>query len=324
VKEGRRQPALLTFTLWFLCPSALGLAATSNPVVTVTGVSGQATVTRATTPHPTSVLKFRDTLFPGDRVVTKEKSVVRVLFGGKALLTVRESTDLSVGSDLQPRMMVDLASGAMALAVAKGMMKAGEGFEVRTPNAVATVRGTVILVEIGLPMSSATGNRAAPASAGVTTFHVVSGRIQVLSLATPKASPLSLGAGLSVTVTGTSVGKPYASPSLPDVNSLMMTAQHVQSPDEVKKAMRGKQVTNAEALTEAMALELAGGEEGGKTKKGKSKAKSVDPVLLDSSKGAEVIMKAPSKAKDQKIQDPKLEDPRENVIIPTTKPPTGR
>jgi hypothetical protein len=324
VNEGREHRPCFILTLWILCSPAIGLAASNNPAVTVMGVSGQATVTRATTPHPTSSLTFRDSLFPGDRIVTKEKSAVRVLFGGKALLTVRESTDLSVGSELQQRMVVDLASGAMALAVAKGMMKAGEGFEVRTPNAVATVRGTVILVEAGLPVSATTGSRAASASTGVTTFHVVSGRIHVLSLATPKASPVSVGGGLSVTVTGTSVGKPYASPPLPDVNSLMTNPQHVQSPDEVKKAMRGKQVTGAEALTEAMALELAGGEEGGKKKKGKSKAKAVDPVLLDSSKGAEVIMKAPPKAKDQKLQDLKLEDPRENVIIPTTKAPSGK
>lgn len=252
--------------------------------------------------------------------------MVRVLFGGKALLTVQESTDLSIGSELQQPMVVDIAAGSMGLAVAKAKMKAGEGFEVRTPNAVATVRSTVILVEVAPTVSASTESQSAPAQAFkvATTFHVISGRIHVVSLAVPRASPVSLGAGLSVTVTGASVGKPYASPPLPDLNRLIVTPQHVQSPDEVKKAMRGKQATNAEALTEAMALELAGGEEGVKKKKGKSKAKSVDPVLLDSSKGAEVIMKAPPKAENPKVPDQKLEDPRDNIIIPTTKAPLGK
>lgn len=255
MKQERRHPSLLTCTLWILCSPALCLAASAGPTATVTGVSGQATVTRAATPHPTSVLKFRDPLFPGDRVVTKEQSAVRVLFGGKALLTVQESTDLSVGSDLHQPMAVDLAAGSMALAVARAKMKPGEGFEVRTPNAIATVRGTVVLVEV--------------APTARTTFHVISGKIHIVPLGAPKAAPVSLGAGLSVTVTGASVGKPYASPPLQDINRLIAAPQHVQSPDEVKKAMGGKQATTAEALTEAMALELAGGEEGGRKKKGK-------------------------------------------------------
>ena len=55
----------------------------------VSTLIGEATVARGTTTQPLA-LKTRDDVFMQDRISTKERSLVHVLMGGKALLTVRE------------------------------------------------------------------------------------------------------------------------------------------------------------------------------------------------------------------------------------------
>lgn len=317
--------AALLWSIWILSFPVESSGEPPRPVGTVTAISGQATVTRAT-PQPTSVLKFRDPIFSRDRVTTRERSFVRVLYGGKALLTLQESTDVSVTAEPHQATAVHLAAGTMALALAPAKKKGGEGIVVRTPNATAAVRGTVILVEVA-PASDKAFRAGEPSSKGrdvVTTFHVLNGRIDVTAWGNPGTPPISLGSGLSLSVTGQSIGKPHLSPPIPNAREIMLSPQHTQSPEEAKKALRGNQEAKAVALTEALTLQsaLRDGDRK-KTKEGaKQKAKGADPVLLDASQGgAEVILKVSPKAKDQKIQDLKLEDRRENVIIPTTKLP---
>jgi hypothetical protein len=61
----------------------------------VTTLAGMVTVARATLPAPLP-LRFKDDVFIRDHIVTAEKSVVRVLLGGKALVTVRELSSLTI------------------------------------------------------------------------------------------------------------------------------------------------------------------------------------------------------------------------------------
>ena len=60
----------------------------------VTTIHGVATAARVAVP-PEIPLKFRDDVFFRDRITTRENSIVRLLLGGKALVTVRE---LSTGT----------------------------------------------------------------------------------------------------------------------------------------------------------------------------------------------------------------------------------
>ena len=53
----------------------------------MTTLIGGATVTRAAVAQP-QALKMRDDVFVQDRISTKERSVVHILMGGTALLTV--------------------------------------------------------------------------------------------------------------------------------------------------------------------------------------------------------------------------------------------
>ena len=143
-----------------LCPS---LAAGQTPKAgVVTTLEGHVTAARTATPQPVA-LKFKDDVFVNDRVVTGDRSLARLLLGGRAVVTVRERSALTI-TELPGRSIIDLDSGKIAVAVAKDKMRPGDQIEVRTPNAVAAVRGTVFVVEV-LRASAATSQ----AQAGVTT-----------------------------------------------------------------------------------------------------------------------------------------------------------
>lgn len=110
----------------------------------VTTLQGQATVARPVIPQPIP-LKFKDDVFAQDRIDTREDSIVRVLLGGKALVTIRELSTFTITEE-PGRAVVELQSGKAAVAVARRLLGPGQALEVRTPNAVAAVRGTLGVV----------------------------------------------------------------------------------------------------------------------------------------------------------------------------------
>ena len=131
-------------------------AQTSDAVGVVTTLDGRVTVARPTLPSPLA-LKFKDDVFGRDRISTQENSLVRVLLGGKAILTVRELSQVTI-SEEPGRAVVTLPDGKVVLAVAKQRMRPGESIEIRTPNAVAAVRGSLMSVSY---------------AAGITTIHYI-------------------------------------------------------------------------------------------------------------------------------------------------------
>ena len=136
----------------------------------VSTLIGEATVARGTTTQLLA-LKMRDDVFMQDRISTKERSLVHVLMGGKALLTVRELSVLTITEE-GGRATVELQAGKVGLAVVRQRMKPGEIIEIRTPHAVAAVRGTVLVVEI-VPGAE---NQASAAS---TDVHLLHGKLDV-------------------------------------------------------------------------------------------------------------------------------------------------
>lgn len=130
---------LLLITLW----PALGLAQATAPAGVVTSLQGRATVARPVLPQPIP-LKFKDDLFLRDQVATGEKSVVRVLLAGKALVTIRALSTVRITEE-PGRAVVDLTNGKLAVGVAKSLLKPGEAIEIRTPNAITAIRGSFLV-----------------------------------------------------------------------------------------------------------------------------------------------------------------------------------
>ena len=134
----------ITLTLVLVLLPAVAVAQPSQGVVTM--LLGQATLTRRSpdTPQP---LRFKDDLFEHDRIHTREHSLVRVLLRGKALVTVRELSVFTITESARDQ-TVRVTSGKLAVGVAPSRLRPGEAIEIRTPNAIAAVRGTVVIVEV--------------------------------------------------------------------------------------------------------------------------------------------------------------------------------
>ncbi len=158
----------------------------------VTNVEGVATVARVALPEPRS-LQFKDDLFLRDRITTGERSMVRVLLGGKATVTARERSVLTI-TETPGVATITLGDGRVAVAVAKGLMKPGEVIEIKTPNAVTAIRGTVVIAEVQ-PVSG--GHR--------STITILRGLVDVTRLSSagaPSGPAVKVGALERVTVIG--------------------------------------------------------------------------------------------------------------------------
>jgi hypothetical protein len=187
------RPVAILMMLTFLVPSVARAQAPKAGVVTT--LEGNVTARRVALPAPVS-LKFKDDIFLQDTVTTGDSSLARMLLGGKAVVTVRERSVLTI-TEVPGRSTLELESGKFALAVAREKMRPGEEIRIRTPNAVAGVRGTVVITEVN--------RQGAQIGAGVPAVVAISG----LFLNVSPGSTLTLAgpilqAGNSSTVRGLS------------------------------------------------------------------------------------------------------------------------
>jgi hypothetical protein len=150
---------LLALTLLSVAGSSF---AQPPKVGVVTAVYGTATVSRASATLPLA-LRFRDDVFVQDRIVTREQSYARILLGGAAVVTVRERSVVTI-TDAPQRSSIYVGDGGIALSVARELMRPGQAIEIRTPNASAGIRGTVIVTEVG---------------GGSTRFTLLTGKVDI-------------------------------------------------------------------------------------------------------------------------------------------------
>lgn len=219
----------------------------------VTTLSGHASVARTALPAP-AALKFKDSVFVRDRISTAENSLLRVLLAGKALVTVRELSVFTVTEEAE-RSAVDLDSGKIAFGLIPQRLRAGESYEIRTPNAVAAVRGTVVVAEVVRRSSQA--GQAAPAVH--TELSVLSGFIDVLLRLVPGTPAVRLNAMQTLSIVGNVFGQ--VRPLAPgDVARLMANLrpkpQHTGTPEAARRAVKGQQQVEAASDAGAVGGEL--------------------------------------------------------------------
>jgi hypothetical protein len=163
----------------------------------VTAVHGTATIARASS-NQSNPLRFKDDVFLFDRVTTGERSLARILLGGRAVVTARERSILTITA-VPGTATLDLESGRLLLAVAKGTMRPGESIDIKTRNAIIGIRGTVVVADF-VPGQTRDG------SDDATVFTILRGAVEVSQIdpvaATAVGAPLHLGALQSVKVTG--------------------------------------------------------------------------------------------------------------------------
>jgi hypothetical protein len=151
----------------------------------VTTLEANVTITRMTAPP--QPLRFRDDVFVNDTVTTGERSIARILLGGKAVVTVRERSALTI-TQIPGKAGIDLAVGKIALAVARDKIRPGERIEIRAANAVAAIRGTVVVAEVSNASAQGGG-----VSGAVGTFWVLKGQIETF-LANHPGTPATVDA----------------------------------------------------------------------------------------------------------------------------------
>jgi FecR protein len=170
--------------------SCSGLTVAQQPAGVVTALEGTAQLTRPATPAPAG-LRFKDGLFIRDIIDTQEKSLVRALFGGRSTVTVRELSRLEVREERLPTgaalSVHELSSGGILVNVARQLLRPGDEVQIRTPNAVAAVRGTTISVQCNPALAQC-------------VFAVLAGSALITPLGRPT---LTLTANTTVTITGT-------------------------------------------------------------------------------------------------------------------------
>src|SRR4029453_12064197 len=142
----------------------------------VTSIGGAAAGARLAAPDA-QMLQFKDAVFLRDPIPTGERSFVRVLLGGKATVTARERSVLTI-TEVPGVATVQLGEGRISVAVSKALMKPGDVIEIKTPNAVTAIRGTVVVAEFE------------PAGSGYrSTITILRGLVDVTRL-DPTAGPV--------------------------------------------------------------------------------------------------------------------------------------
>jgi len=260
-----RRPSRFTPVIVFLALSPAAAAAqtaveSARGVGVVTTLAGTATVARAALPSPLP-LRFKDSVFLRDRISTAEKSIVRVLLGGKALVTVRELSVLTITEETN-HSTVDLTSGKIAMGVARQRMRPGEVIEIRTPNAIATIRGTVLVVEL-IPEP---GGRSGGAPRYTTKVHVLHGLVEVSDPKNPGAPPAQVGTLESWSRTGSDPSSlvPIPPTAVEQVLADLRSAPQIaEGPSEFITNVTRREQAKATVVAQLLAPEVTGAGGGG-------------------------------------------------------------
>src|SRR5437867_1626069 len=250
-----RHPALAVFVLVHLSPTlAWGQA---EKVGIVTTLEGNVTARRAVLPLPVP-LKFKDDVFFRDTITTGDQSLARVLLGGKSIVTVRERSVVTI-TESPGRSFISLESGKIGLAVARERMAPGESVDVRTPNAVVVVRGTVIVAEVTCPVVR---TEACPAAATNLFMLRGSGEVRQLDPTTGVqiGPPVTLNAMQQFKAAGTTAQVTPISPSQVGQINAGLEGKGIQHKEAANQEQVKTQVAQA---TNAVLGALLGGSGGG-------------------------------------------------------------
>lgn len=136
----RRSTVAILVVLGTAATTSVAVGQQGGPAGVVTAASGSVTLTRANAVQP---LRFRSGVEWRDIIETQAAAHARLLLLGRTSLTVRELSRLQLTTDV-----VRLNSGKLRAVIEPSLMRPGDRFEVETPNAIAAVRGTDLVVDL--------------------------------------------------------------------------------------------------------------------------------------------------------------------------------
>lgn len=134
------------------------------------------------------ILRFGDSVFEGDRIKTAEGAKAKLLFADRSVITVGPNTDLLIsrslyrtGDDPRRESLFELGKGFVRALASRWSFGTSSRFEIRTPAAVAGVRGTEFIVAVD--------------EAGQSEVHVIEGLVEVLNIRDRQNRSVQVAAG---------------------------------------------------------------------------------------------------------------------------------
>jgi FecR-like protein len=235
-----RKSQMIALLVLAIFPLPLPAFAQATKAGIATTIEGNVTAMRVVAPQPVP-LKFRDDVFLQDRVVTGDQSFARLLLGGKAVVSIRERSAVTI-TEVPGRSTVEIESGKIALSVARDRMSPGEVINIKTPNAVAGVRGTVVIAEVSY--RSGPGGSSVP----VTRLWVIRGLVDTVHTSVSGAllsPPGPLSARESFNADPTTSTKGTFAPE--EVGTIVqgLQPQRLPEPDDASQSPARLQAVNA-------------------------------------------------------------------------------
>ena len=150
---------IISTTLLVIAVAALAIPATAtDDIGVVIAVNGTAALHRGS--RPAQAVRFKDKVQWRDVIETSKGASARLLLLGKTSLVVRELSRVELREEAVAggrAQTMAVLSGKVRAIVERSFMAKGEQVEVRSPNAVAAVRGTDFVVEVVPPPAHAQG-----------------------------------------------------------------------------------------------------------------------------------------------------------------------
>src|SRR5262249_43905628 len=143
--------------------------------------------------HPVP-LKRGDDIFLQDTVMTHAYARIEMVLGGKFDVAMRERSVLTL-TEAPRRTVLGVETGTISISARRERMLPGEALDVRTPNGVASVRGTRIVVTVERFVFD------------VTHVDVLDGSVSVAALrAGTPAGAIDVVANQGITISGETAG----------------------------------------------------------------------------------------------------------------------
>lgn len=185
---------LLIIIPWASCSRAWA----QGPVGSVTAIEGLVNLVR--NGHEMRVTQAM-AVEVYDKLTTGRDGRLTVTFSDNSSLVLGASTTITIDAGLaggtsSAISKVGLLGGYLRSIISRSLRNAGSGFEVRTPNAIAGVRGTVFETAYieGKPCPGF------PDCLRYTDVAVYKGRVEVVNPLNPKAAPVTAEEGYETTV----------------------------------------------------------------------------------------------------------------------------
>ncbi len=133
-------------------------------------------------------LRFGDSVYEGERIKTAVGAKAKLLFSDRSVITIGPDTDLLISRSLyrtgnkpQRESLFEVGKGFVRALVSRWSFGTASRFEIRTPAAVAGVRGTEFIVAVD--------------EDGKTEIHVIDGQVEVLNVRDRQNRFVQVGAG---------------------------------------------------------------------------------------------------------------------------------